>query len=46
VKKIVIAAVAVAGGVLAALKIKGGRSEQKLWSDATDSVPPSPPSQS
>jgi hypothetical protein len=44
VKKIVIAAAAVAGSVLALLKFKSSKSEEKLWSEATDSVPPTPPS--
>jgi len=44
VKKIVIAAVAVAGSVLALLKFKSGKSEEKLWAEATDSVPPTTPS--
>jgi hypothetical protein len=43
VKKIVVAAAAVAASVLALIKIKGSKSEQKLWAEATDSVPPSSP---
>jgi hypothetical protein len=42
VKKIVIAAVAAAGSALALLKLKNSKSEQKLWAEATDSVPPTP----
>jgi hypothetical protein len=41
VKKIVVGAIAVAGSVLAVLKFRGSKSEQKLWAEATDSAPPS-----
>jgi hypothetical protein len=41
-KKILIAVAAAAGSVLAILKLRSNKSEQKLWAEATDSVPPSP----
>ncbi len=37
-KKILILALAAAGGVLARRKLAEGRAEQALWAEATDSV--------
>ncbi len=37
-KKIVLLAVAAAGGVLAARKAKAAQHEQALWAEATDKV--------
>ena len=40
-KKILLALLAVAGAVFAKKKLDQGRTEQALWAEATDSVPPS-----
>jgi hypothetical protein len=39
VKKIVVAGLAAASGILVALKLRSGKKEQDLWAEATDSVP-------
>lgn len=38
VKKLLMAALAAAGGALAFKKLKGGKDEQDLWAEATDPV--------
>jgi hypothetical protein len=38
VKKLVLAALAAAGGALAFKKLKAGKEEQDLWAEATDPV--------
>ncbi len=40
-KKILLALLAVAGAVVAKKKLDQGRTEQALWAEATDTVPPS-----
>ena len=37
-KKLMLAALAAAGGALAFKKIKGSKNEQDLWAEATDPV--------
>ncbi len=37
-KKLVLAAIAAAGGALAFKKMKAGKEEQDLWAEATDPV--------
>ena len=40
-KKVLLALLAVGGALLAKKKLDEGRSEQALWAEATDTVPPS-----